>query len=287
MTRTNNSRFALILSMCIFGTIGILRKYIDLPSGIIALARAWICTDFLLCLVLLRREKPHWAAFRKNGLHLLLSSLFLGGNWVLLFESYRYTSVAAATLCYYMAPILVILASPFLLKEKLSVKQILCIVAALAGMVLVSGILQTGFENVSEIRGILLGLGAAVLYACVVLINRKISDISAYYRTLIQLGLAGMILIPYVLFAESPGQLSCSPVGLVLLVVAGIVHTGFAYALYFGSIRNLKTQTVALYSYIDPILAVILSALVLREPMTLYSIIGAVLILGAAFLSER
>ena len=287
MTNTQKGRIALIASMCIFGTIGILRKFIDLPSGTIALARAWIGTAFLLCVVLLRREKPDWAAISKNALRLLVSGTFIGFNWVLLFESYRYTSVAAATLCYYMAPILMILAAPFLFKEALTRKQLLCVAAAVVGVVLVSGILQTGFGSIGELRGILLGLGAAVLYASVVLLNRTITGISAYYKTICQLGIAGIVLIPYVLLTEAPGQLTFTPLGLGLLLVAGILHTGLAYAMYFGSIQKLKTRTVALYSYIDPILAVILSALVLQEPMTISGAIGAVLILGAAFLSEK
>ncbi len=287
MNTTVKSRLAFILSMCIFGTVGILRKYIFLPSGIIALARAWIGTGFLLALVLLRREKPDWSALRKNAGVLLLSGICLGFNWVLLFESYRFTSVAAATLCYYMAPILVILVAAVLFRERLSRKQILCIPAAFIGVVLVSGILQTGIGSLAELRGLLLGLGAAVLYACVMLFNRTVSGVSATYKTVAQLGIAGIVLLPYVLLTEQPWQLSPTLTDIGLLLAAGILHTGIAYALYFGAIQKLKTQTVALYSYIDPILAVVLSALVLQEPMTAAGVGGAVLILGAAFLSER
>ena len=113
------SKLSLMGAMVIFGTIGLVRRYIDLPSSFIALARAVIGTVFLLGVVALTKKKPDWAGIRKNGLVLVLSGAFLGFNWVFLFESYRCTSVATATLCYYMAPILVILASP-LLKETLS-----------------------------------------------------------------------------------------------------------------------------------------------------------------------
>lgn len=287
MNQERKSRLALIGSMCIFGTIGILRKYIDLPSSVIALVRGAVGVVFLLCLVGLTGKKMNRAAIRDNLWILLLSGVFIGFNWILLFEAYCYTSVATATLSYYMAPILVVLASPLVLKEKLTGKKLLCVGTALVGMVLVSGVFQAGFSGLSELRGVALGLGAAVLYASVILMNKKMGEISAYDKTIVQLAAAAVILLPYTLLTEDFSALTVDTLGLVLLLVAGIVHTGAAYALYFGSIMALPVQTVALYSYIDPILAVVLSAVLLREPMTVGGVIGAVLILGAAFFSER
>ncbi len=287
MNQERKSRLALIGSMCIFGTIGILRKYIDLPSSVIALVRGAVGVVFLLCLVGLTGKKLNRAAIRDNLWILLLSGVFIGFNWILLFEAYCYTSVATATLSYYMAPILVVLASPLVLKEKLTGKKLLCVGTALVGMVLVSGVFQAGFSGLCELRGVALGLGAAVLYASVILMNKKMGEISAYDKTIVQLAAAAVILLPYTLLTEDFSALTVDALGLVLLLVAGIVHTGAAYALYFGSIKALPVQTVALYSYMDPILAVVLSAVLLREPMTVGGVIGAVLILGAAFFSER
>lgn len=287
MPQERKGRLALIGSMCIFGTIGILRKYIDLPSSVIALVRGAVGVVFLLCLVGLTGKKMDRRAIRGNLWILILSGVFIGFNWILLFEAYCYTSVATATLSYYMAPVLVVLASPLVLKEKLSGKKILCVAVALAGMVLVSGVLQTGFSGLSELKGVALGLGAAVLYASVVLLNKKLGNISAYDKTIVQLAAAAIVLLPYTLLTEDFSALSIDALGLVLLLVAGVVHTGAAYALYFGSMKDLPAQTVALYSYIDPILAVVLSAVLLREPMTVGGAVGAVMILGAAFFSER
>lgn len=282
---TAQGRFALIASMAIFGTIGLIRKYIALPSGMIALCRAWIGALFLVLLLLLRRQKPDFAALRKNALLLLLSGAALGFNWIALFEAYNHTSVATATLCYYMAPMLVISASPLLFQERLGIRKLLCVFAALIGIILVSGIVQTGIGSLQEMQGILLGLTAAALYATVMVLNKKITNVPNLDRTLCQLAIAGIALIPYVFLAESPTV----PTGtdLVLLAVAGIVHTGIAYALYFSALPVLPAQTSALYSYLDPILAIVLSALFLREPLGLTGIIGAVLILGAAIISER
>lgn len=281
------SRNNLILSMCIFGTIGILRRYIPLSSSLVALVRGIIGSVFLMMMLLISKKSLDKQALRKNLPMLSLSGAAIGFNWILLFEAYNYTSVATATLCYYLAPILVILASPLVLKERLTPKSIVCTVTALAGMVLVSGITETGFSGLSELKGILLGIGAAVLYAGVILMNKKISGIPAYDKTILQLATASAALLPYVLVTEDLGAISLSPVAVLLLLVAGIIHTGFAYWLYFGSMNDLPSHTVALLSYMDPILAILLSVVLLQEPMSLSAAIGAVLILGAAYISEK
>ena len=66
----------------------------------------------------------------------------------------------------------------------------------------------------------------------------------------------------------------------------GLVHTGMAYAIYFGSMSHLKAQSIAVLGYIDPVFALLLSALVLHESLTVFGILGAVLIIGSALVSE-
>ena len=286
MKDNQNARGTLILSMVIFGTIGIFRKYIPLSSGIVAFVRGILGVVFLLAFVKIKRIPIDKKMIRKYLKVLLISGALIGLNWVLLFESYRYTSVAVATLCYYMAPIFVMLASPFLLKEKLTVKKLLCAAVALLGMVFVSGVLDGGISGTSELRGILFGLGAAVLYATVILMNQKLGEVGTYDKTMIQLGAAALVLIPYLLLTEDFSNITLTPLIGIMLLIVGVVHTGIAYALYFGSMNHLKAQTVALFSYIDPIVAIILSALFLKEPMTLSGGIGAVLVLGATLTSE-
>jgi RarD protein len=241
---------------------------------------------FLLVFIKLKKIKMDKEAIRKHLTILLISGGFIGLNWVLLFESYRYTSVAVATLCYYMAPIFVILVSPFLLKEKLTFKKTICVVVALIGMIFVSGVLDGGISSVSELKGILFGLGAAALYASVVMMNQKLGKVPTYDKTIMQLEAAAVVLIPYIFLVEELSAVVLTPLMTVMLLIVGVVHTGIAYALYFGSMNGLKAQTVALFSYIDPIVAIILSALFLKEPMTVYSAIGAVLVLGATMISE-
>jgi len=284
----NKAKLELIASMFIFGTIGIFVRHIPLPSSMIALVRGFVGAFFVLLFVYLKKSKLDKTAIKKNFVMLALSGAFIGINWILLFESYNYTTVATATLCYYMQPIFVILASPILLKEKLTVKKVVCVAVALIGMVFVSGVLQTGIPALSEAKGILYGLGAACFYATVVLMNKKITDISAYDKTIMQLGMGAIVLSPYVMLTQdfSTATLSMTPSLWALLLFVGLVHTGVAYALYFDSMKDLKAQTLAIFSYIDPIVAIILSALLLKESMGLYGVIGAVLVLGSTFISE-
>ena len=280
-----HATFKLTLSMVIFGTIGVFRRYIPLPSSLVAMTRGLIGMLFLLLVMLLRRRGMNRAAVRRKFAMLCLSGAAIGVNWILLFEAYNYTSVATATLCYYLAPMFVILASPLVVGERLTAKKMICVLAALLGMVFVSGVLESGGGS-SDLKGVLLGLGAAVLYASVVLMNKQLGDVPAYDRTIVQLGSSAAVLLPYVLLTENIGALTFTPGTIGLLLVVGIVHTGIAYALYFGSLMQLKAQTAAILSYIDPVVAVLLSALVLREHMSLLSGLGAILVLGAAVVSE-
>lgn len=280
----NRARLSLIASMCIFGTIGLVRRYLPVPSGFLAMARGLLGALFLLALVHLRGSRLDRDAIRPMLSRLLLSGAMIGFNWILLFEAYRYTTVAIATLCYYMAPVFILIAVPFVLHERLTLRKALCILAALLGMALVSGV--SGSASSVDWRGILCGLGAAVLYACVVIVNKFIRYVPAYDKTIVQIGTAGAVLIPYVLIVEGFSGVRFTPTVVLMLLLAGLVHTGCAYALYFGSIDALSAQTLALLSYLDPVIAILLSALVLREPMTGAQAVGAILILCAAVVAE-
>lgn len=280
------AKLQLIAAMFIFGTIGLFVRWIPLPSSVIALARGVSGMLFLLLVMAAKKIPLSKKTIGKNLPWLLLSGVLLGFNWILLFESYRYTSVAISTLCYYMAPILIILASPLVLREKLTVKKLVCVLAALGGMVCISGVLSEGIPAMGELKGILLGLAAAVLYAAIVLANKHIHDISAYEKTIFQLGISVLAMLPYCVLTVSPDDLTFAPNVLWLLLLVGILHTGVTYYLYFGSMEYIPAQSVAVISYIDPVIAVLSSVLILREPMQISEGLGAVLILGAAVASE-
>lgn len=279
------ARTKLILAMTIFGTIGIFVRYIPLPSSVIACVRGFVGVAFLLLVTFFKKSKISFKDIKKNLLLLVISGAFIGINWILLFEAYRYTTVATATLCYYMAPIFVTIASPFILKEKITPKKGLCVLTALIGMVFVSGIIGSGSLQIN-VPGILCGLGAAFFYACVILLNKHLKDISSYDMTMTQLLVAAVVILPYTLLTAEFSVADLDIKALACLLIVGVIHTGFAYMIYFSSMSSLKAQTVAIFSYIDPVIAIILSALLLREKMGIFGVIGAILILGSTLLSE-
>ena len=279
-----------ILAMLIFGTIGIFVRFLAMPSSLVALVRGFVGVLFLFLILLLKGQKVDFDAIRKNFVWIFVSGACIGFNWILLFEAYRYTTVAVATLCYYMAPVIVILLSPIVQGERLTAKKMLCTLIALCGMICISGVAEGGSnkaEGAWNLLGIGLGLGAALLYATVILINKKIKGVSGYDRTLSQIGIAALVLLPYTLLTCDFRTIVWNPESILGLVIVGVVHTGIAYALYFDAVEKLPVQTTAIYSYIDPVTAVFLSVVLLNEKLGILGMVGMIFILGAAFLNDR
>lgn len=273
-----------LLAMTIFGTIGLFVKFIELPSTVIALSRGALGTLFLLLVLKLLKRRINAATVKSNFKHLVIAGVALGLNWIFLFEAYRLTSVATATLAYYMAPIILILLSPILLHERIPLGKWICVICALFGMSLISGVWE-GSENVA-LDGITMGLIAACFYASVVINNKFLKGLDPYDSSIVQLAVAAIVLLPYVLFTVDFSVLKPDTTTIGLTLAVGILHTGVAYWLYFSALPKLEAARIAIFSYIDPAIAILLSVFVLMEPMTTAGVIGAVLILGAALTSE-
>ena len=276
-----------VSSMVIFGSIGVFRRYIPLSSAFVAFSRGFLGGLFIFAFMKLSGKKTGEKPTARQFMWLAFSGAVIGFNWILLFEAYNYTTVAVATLCYYMQPTIVVLLSPFVFNEKLTPKKAVCAGIAISGMILVSGVAGGAGLQSGNIRGILAGLGAAVLYASVIIMNKKISGIDAYRRTIIQLLTAGIVMIPYLLLTKGFSSVGAfGSMTIILLLTTGIVHTGIAYLLYFAGMDGLRVQSVAILSYIDPVAALLFSVLFLKEPFSINGVIGAVLIIGSAIASE-
>ena len=284
MTQSASSRLIIALTMALFGTMAPFVRNIPVSSGELALYRAVLAALVIGIFFLFR--KPSFACAKRELPLLVLSGFALGINWMLLFEAYRYTTVAVATVFYYLAPVVVMLVSPFLLKEKLTLRRCIFVLIALVGMVFTSGVIQSGGGGNWDARGVLLASGAAVMYACIVLLTKFTRNIRSYDITIVELGISAIVLLPYNLLTVDFSTISIDGMGIFMLAILCVVHTGIAYWLYFGSIPHLPAQTSALLSYIDPVVAILLSALLLHEPMDALCAIGAVLVLGSTVLSE-
>lgn len=279
-----NAKLRNITAMLIFGTIGLFVKNIELSSSEIALTRGFIGGVTLILATIFLKKKISFEAIKNNLYLLIFSGLAVGLNWIFLFQGYKYTSISNATLSYYFAPVFVTILAPFILKEKLTISKFLCVLMALVGMFCIVGV--DGINGGSDLIGIAYGLLAAGFYASVILMNKFLKEIDSIEITVIQLISATITLLPYVLYVEGLGILSVSSVSIPYILILGIVHTGIAYLLYFSSLQGLKGQTIAVLSYIDPVFAIIISAVILKEQLGFLQIIGGVLILGSSFLSE-
>lgn len=276
----------LVSSLLVFGTIGVFRRYIPVSSALLACTRGILGGMCILLFVRLKRKGVREKIPSRTMLWLIATGAFIGFNWMLLFEAYNHTTVAVATLCYYMQPTIVMLLSPLIFREKLTVRKSICAAVAIAGMVFVSGVLDHGGVQGGSLRGVLQGLGAAAFYSAVVIMNNLIRGIDAYRKTTIQLLSAGIVMVPYLLVTGDFSGEGFTVTAVILILVVGVVHTGIAYVLYFGSMDGLRVQTVAILSYIDPVSALLFSAFLLREPLSFLSVVGAVMIIGSAAVSE-
>lgn len=277
-------KMKVVTAMLLFGSIGLMVKNIELTSSEIALYRGVLGSLFLMLFMLLKKKKVSRTALKSNAGVLAFSGAAIGLNWILLFEAYNYTTIANATLSYYFAPVIVMVVSPFLLQEKLLPNKAISILVAMLGMFLIVG---TGTQISGEFThsvGILYGLGAAVLYASVMMLNKLVKGMSSLESTMIQLMVASVTLAPYVFFTQGFDLVAIAVTSIPYLLILGIVHTGLAYVLYFSAMQTLKSQTVALLSYIDPVSAVAMSALFLGEEMNGLQIVGGVLILSSTLI---
>ncbi len=285
MNQENKSRLMLAVSMSVFGTLAPFVRNISVSSAELALYRAVLASLLIGGWLFITGKKIPFAKIRKSLPLLLLSGVAMGVNWILLFEAYQYTTVSAATLSYYFAPCIVTAVCPFLFHEKLTAKQIVCFLMSTLGIVLITGTVSMGNRG-TDLIGILFGLGAAVFYASVVLLNKFIRDVDGIHRTLLQFFAAAATLIPYVALTGGVTLGSMDTKGWICLLIVGLVHTGVTYCMYFTSLRHLPGQEAAILSYIDPLTAVLISVTVLGETMTIPQILGGVLILGFTLWNE-
>lgn len=285
MNTTKTARWMLVASMAIFGTLAPFVRNIPVSSGELALYRAVLAALLISSYLLITRQKINFKAIGRELPLLLFSGMAMGINWILLFEAYKYTTVSVATLSYYFAPVIVTVVCPFLFREKLTGKQVLCFTMSTVGLALVIGITNLG-RGGNDLLGIAFGLGAAFFYATVILLNKFIKGVAGIHRTFLQFLSAIVILIPYVAFSGGITLGTLNMTGWICLLIVGLVHTGITYCLYFSSLKELPGQQAAILSYIDPLVAIIIGVLVLGEPLTLPQLIGGGLILGFTLWNE-
>lgn len=285
MKHNTRSRLMLMVSMAVFGTLAPFVRKIGVSSAELALFRALLAASLIGIFLLVTKRSIPVKNLKKELLLLMCSGAAMAVNWILLFEAYKYTTVAIATLSYYFAPVLVTVASALLFREKLGKKQILCFIMSTVGLVIVTGITDLGSGSNNSL-GILFGLGAAVLYAVCILTNKAIKGVGGIQRTFLQFLAAVAVMVPYVSFSGGVDVSAMDGLGWAALFVVGLVHTGITYCLYFTAVEHMPGQEVAILSYIDPLVAVVIGVTVLGEPLSAQQLIGGAMILGFTLWNE-
>ncbi len=285
MNEQKKARFMLCTSMIIFGTIGVFTRNIAVASSELALYRAVLATIMVGGYFVFTKHTLDKKKIKQDIWLLILSGIAMGINWILLFEAFKYTTISTATVSYYFAPVIVTVVSCFVFHEKLTKKKMLCFVMSTIGLVLTVGIHNIG-NGGSDLKGVLLGLSAAVFYATVILLNKKIKNVAGLDRTLLQFCACILVLLPYVLMTSGVTLNVLDSKGVISLLIVGIVHTGFAYCLYFSALKELPGQETAILSYMDPMVAVLMSVFILGESITILQVMGACFILGFTLWNE-
>lgn len=276
------SYFKYILALLLFGSNGIVASFISMNSYEIVLLRTLLGSLLLLAIFLLSKGKFTFYKNKKHFLYLAVSGITMGTSWMLLYEAYTSIGVSISSLLYYCGPVIVMVLSPFLFNEKLTIYKVIGFISVLCGVFLVNG---NALSDGSNTFGILCGVLSAVMYAFMVIFNKKATSITGLENSTLQLIISFLTVAVFIGIKQ--GVIMDIPTESILpLLILGFINTGIGCYFYFSSIGNLPVQSVAICGYLEPLSAVLFSVLILRETMLPIQIIGAVLILGGAILGE-
>ncbi|MEX1377812.1 MAG: DMT family transporter [Eubacteriales bacterium] len=276
-------KIKLTIVMLLWGSIGVFTKQINLSPIILSFLRAAIALPVLYLFIKYKGKSLKYDF--KTLRPYIISGILLGLGWTTLFYGYKNTSISSAVIIYNMCPIYVMIAAPFILKEKITKLQIGIIAVSFMGLLMVIGnSAQTG----SNVLGMVLSGLSGMIYAAIVIINKKIKrKIDSNSATFVQVAASVIILMPFVLAEGQIGDIfNLDAKGLVLTIILGAVHTGVAYALYFSTYDKVASVDIVTFGYLEPIFGILIGMVVLGERLSTVQILGGMIILGSTYLGE-
>lgn len=280
--KVEKAYYKYIAALLMFGSNGIVASHIALTSYEIVFTRTLIGSLFLALIFIFTKQKAHFLKIKVHFLLLVISGVAMGTSWMFLYEAYQQIGVSIATLAYYCGPVIVIILSPILFREKMSWAKLLGFLAVLIGMFCVN------MEALAEGRtswGLFCGIMSAVMYAFMVIFNKKAESITGLENSMWQL-ITSFLTVAIFIGTKQGFSISIELGSIAPILILGIVNTGVGCYFYFSSIGELPVQTVAVCGYLEPLSALIFSAVLLGEALGFVQIIGAVLILGGAAFGE-
>ncbi len=271
-----------ISALLLFGLNGIVASHIPMNSYEIVFLRTLIGSILLIALFLIGKGKFHIKEYKKDTLFIVLSGVAMGTSWMFLYEAYQQIGVSLSSLLYYCGPVIVMILSPLIFREKLTAPKLFGFATVLVGIFLVNG---NATQSSSNPWGLFCGAMSAVMYFFMVTLNKQSKNISGMENSVIQLVVS--FLTVAVFMGIKQGFVLDVPVSAWgWILVLGIVNTGIGWYLYFSPLAKLPVQTVAVCGYLEPLSAVVFAALLLGEKMTVIQIVGAVCIIGGAMIGE-
>jgi drug/metabolite transporter (DMT)-like permease len=271
-----------LAALLMFGMNGIVASYIALSSYEIVFTRTLIGSLLLFALYALTRQKVHLFHNHTHSLCLLVAGIAMGASWMFLYEAYQRIGVSMASLAYYCGPVFVMVLSPILFHERLTWAKIAGFLAVLVGMLCVN--LQA-LNEVDATWGLVCGVMSAVMYAFMVVFNKKAKSITGLENSMWQLLISCMTVAVFVGLKQG-FVIHIEAENWMPILILGVFNTGIGCYFYFSSIGSLPVQTVAICGYLEPLSAVVFSVLFLHERMSILQVLGAVLILGGAAFGE-
>ena len=280
--KTSQAYFKYLLALLLFGFNGIVAHYILLSSYEIVFLRTLIGSIFLIVVFFCSKRERKSIKNKKHFAYMVVSGMAMGASWMFLYEAYSEVGVSVATLAYYCGPVIVILLSPLLFRERLTIRKILGFVVVLLGMYFVNGsaLRQNGFS-----WGLLCGILAAMLYAVMVIFNKKALSIAGIENAMFQL-IFGFLVVTVFMQIKQGLVIPSLFENIIPVLILGIVNTGIGCYFYFSAIQKLPATSVAICGYLEPVSALIFAGLFLQERLAVIQIVGAILIIFGATVGE-
>lgn len=270
------------ISLLLFGSNGIVASFIDMNSYEIVFFRAFLGSLLLLLIFLAGKGKFTFFKYKKQFFCLVISGISMGASWMLLYEAYTKIGVSIASLLYYCGPMIVMALSPLVFKEKLTVYKAVGFLTVLCGVFLING---NRIHTQSNDFGVFCGLSAAVMYALMVMFNKKAAGINGLENAMLQLFVSFVTVAVFIAWKQG-FTVNITSASVLPIMILGFINTGIGCYFYFSSISHLPVQSVAICGYLEPLSAVLFSAVFLKEVMLTKQVIGGVLILGGAVVGE-
>lgn len=276
------SYFKYIFALLLFGSNGIVASFISMDSYEIVLLRTLIGSLLLIAIFFAGKGKLTFYKKGKQFSFLCVSGMAMGASWLLLYEAYTQIGVGISSLLYYCGPVLVMALSPILFREKFGASKMIGLACVLGGICLVNGkVFGGGANSVGFVWGIL----SAVMYAVMVICNKKAADIAGLENAMLQLFISFLTVAAFVVLKQG-FAIQIAPANILPIFILGLLNTGAGCYFYFSSICDLPIQTVAICGYLEPLSAVLFSVVMLQESMSLLQVLGAALMIGGAIFAE-